>query len=60
MKGGKYKPDAAIAQAKMLLSGDTKDRVIASMEKCRNAADGTNVICTLNSSRFSVTFEHTC
>jgi hypothetical protein len=41
LKNGKYKPDSAIQQAKMLLSGETKDRVIASMEKCRNAADGT-------------------
>jgi hypothetical protein len=52
-------PDAAIAQAKILLGGDTKDRVIASMEKCRNAADGTHVFCTLNSNRFCVTFQHT-
>jgi hypothetical protein len=40
IKGGKYKPDAAIAQAKMLLSGDTRDRVIGAMDKCRGAADG--------------------
>jgi hypothetical protein len=41
LKNGKYKPDSAIQQAKMLLGGETKDRVIAAMEKCRNAADGT-------------------
>jgi hypothetical protein len=41
LKNGKYKPDAAMAQAKILLSGDTRDRVIGAMEKCRNAADGT-------------------
>ncbi|XP_023722772.1 uncharacterized protein LOC111872815 [Cryptotermes secundus] len=45
IKGGKYKPDAAIGQAKMLLSGDTRDRVIATMEKCRNAADGISEVC---------------
>jgi hypothetical protein len=46
-----------MAQAKMLLSGDTRDRVIASMEKCRNAADGKSVFCCLNSSRFPITFK---
>jgi hypothetical protein len=40
LKNGKYKPDAAMAQAKILLSGETRDRVIGAMEKCRNAADG--------------------
>jgi hypothetical protein len=40
MKNGKYKPDATIKQAKMLLSGETRDSVVNSMEKCRTAADG--------------------
>ena len=40
IKNGKYKPDAAIQQAKMILSGETRDAVINSMETCRNAADG--------------------
>lgn len=35
-----------MAQAKILLSGDTRDRVIGAMEKCRNAADGTCVDTT--------------
>ncbi|GFG40302.1 hypothetical protein Cfor_12034 [Coptotermes formosanus] len=45
LKNGKYKPDSAIQQAKMLLGGETKDRVIAAMEKCRNAADGIEEAC---------------
>ncbi|KDR13658.1 general odorant-binding protein 72-like [Zootermopsis nevadensis] len=45
LKNGKYKPDAAMAQAKILLSGDTRDRVIGAMEKCRNAADGITEGC---------------
>ncbi|PSN53424.1 hypothetical protein C0J52_05149 [Blattella germanica] len=39
LKNGKYKPDAAIAQAKAMLPDEIKDRVIVSMDKCRNSGD---------------------
>jgi hypothetical protein len=48
IKNGKYKPDAAIQQAKMLLSGETRDSVVNSMEKCRTAADGIYLDTTLS------------
>nr|AMA98137.1 chemosensory protein [Blattella germanica] len=47
LKNGKYKPDAAIAQAKAMLPDEIKDRVIVSMDKCRNSGDGIDDACEL-------------
>lgn len=44
---GKLRPDAAVAQAKMLLPVEIRDRTISAMEKCRSVEQGTHkyVIC---------------
>ncbi|KAJ9575543.1 hypothetical protein L9F63_007584, partial [Diploptera punctata] len=45
MKGGKLKTEAAISQIKMVLPDEIKDRVIATMEACKNSADGLTDAC---------------
>ncbi|KAJ9575544.1 hypothetical protein L9F63_007585 [Diploptera punctata] len=47
LKKGRYVPDAAIAQAKMMLPDDIKGRVIASMDNCRNSGDGIEDLCEM-------------